>query len=523
MKVLIADSIDEEGIDNLKEVAEVVVDTKISYEDLIKTINEYDGIIIRSRTKLTKDVIDKADNLKIIARAGVGVDNVDLNAATDKGIMVVNTAESTIITVAEHTMGLILAIARKISIADKSVKDGKWEKSKFLGSELRNKTLGVIGMGRIGSQVVRRCKAFEMDAVVYDPYLQEKVAEKMGIELTDLETVLKEADVITIHVPLTPQTKHLISKKELKIMKNTAFIVNCARGGIIDEDALYDGLKNAEISGVALDVYENEPPKDNKLLKLNNVVLTPHIAASTQEAQRDAAIIAADEVTQVFKGKTPKNVLNLPVVDQVTFQKLKPYFNLSEKLGKFISQFVKGKIETLEVVYCGELSEIENQEILTRTILKGVLSPVLNRLVNTINSFSIAKSRDINVIVGKQSNADTYDSIIRVKARTESDSFTIEGTQMYESRIIKINDYRLDVKPEKNMFLARYHDVPGSIGSIGSKLGEHDINVGVMQVGRDIKGGQAIMVLTVDNPVPADVIKDLEKLDNVYEAVAITL
>ncbi|MDR3222525.1 MAG: phosphoglycerate dehydrogenase [Methanobrevibacter sp.] len=523
MKVLIADSIDEEGIDNLKEVGEVVVDTKISHEDLIKTINKYDGIIIRSRTKLTKDVIDKADNLKIIARAGVGVDNVDLNAATDKGIMVVNTAESTTITVAEYTMGLILAVARKISISDKSVKDGKWEKSKFLGNELKNKTLGVVGMGRIGSQVVSRCKAFEMDAIVYDPYLQEKVAEDMGVELTDLETVLKEADVITIHVPLTSQTKHLISEKEFKLMKNSAFIVNCARGGIIDEEALYHGLKNNEIAGAALDVYENEPPEDSKLFNLDNVVLSPHIAASTQEAQRDAAIIAADEVTQVFKGKTPKNVLNLPIVDPVTFQKLKPYFKLSEKLGKFISQFAKEKIKTLEIVYCGELSEIENQEMLTRTILKGILSPVLNRQVNTINAPSIAKSRDINVIVGRQSNAETYDSIIRVKARTENDSFTIEGTQMYESRIIKINDYRVDVKPEEHMFIARYQDIPGSIGAIGSKLGEYNINIGIMQVGRDVKGGQAIMILTIDNPVPDNVIKELEKLDNVYETVAITL
>ncbi|GAA5819552.1 MAG: phosphoglycerate dehydrogenase [Methanobrevibacter sp. CfCl-M3] len=523
MKVLIADSIDEEGIDNLKEVAEVVVDTKISHEDLIKTISEYDGIIVRSRTKLTKDIIDKANNLKIIARAGVGVDNVDLNVATDKGIMVVNTAESTTITVAEYTMGLILAVARKIPIADKSVKDGKWEKSNFLGTELRNKILGVVGMGRIGSQVVSRCKAFEMDAIVYDPYLQEKVAEEMGVELTDLETVLSEADIITIHVPLTPQTKHLISEKELKLMKNNVFIVNCARGGIIDEEALCNALKNGEIAGAALDVYENEPPKGSKLFELDNVVLSPHVAASTIEAQKDAAIIAADEVAQVFKGKTPKNVLNLPIVDPVTFQKLKPYFDLSEKLGKFISQFVNDKIKTLEVVYCGELSEIENQEMLTRTILKGILGTVLNRPVNTINALSIAKSRDINVVIGRQSNAETYDSIIRVKARTEDDSFTIEGTQMYESRIIKINDYRVDVKPEENMFLARYKDIPGSIGVIGSKLGEHNINVGIMQVGRDIKGGQAIMILTIDNPVPDEVVKELEKLDNVYEAVPIIL
>jgi D-3-phosphoglycerate dehydrogenase len=523
MKVLIADSIDEEGIDNLKEVADVVVDTKISHEELIDSINEYDGIIIRSRTKLTENVINKADNLKIIARAGVGVDNVDLNAATEKGIMVVNTAESTTITVAEHTMALILSLARKIAIADKSLKQGKWEKSKFMGTEIRHKVLGVVGMGRIGSQVVNRCKAFEIDSIVYDPYLKESVAKEMGVELVDLETVLKEADIITIHVPLTPQTKHLISDNELKMMKNTAFIVNCARGGIIDEEALYNGLKNNDIAGAALDVFENEPPEGSKLLELDNIVLTPHIAASTNEAQRDAAIIAADEIVKVFKGKIPKNVLNLPAVDSITFQKLKPYFSLSEKLGRFISQYAKGKIKTLEIFYCGELSEIENQELLTRTILKGILDPLLDRTVNTINSLSIAQSVGIEVIIGKQCSAETYNSTIKVKARTENDTFSIEGTQMYESRIVKINDYRLDVRPEKNMFLAKYQDIPGSIGAIGFKLGEYNINIGVMQVGRDIKGGQAIMVLTVDNPVPINVVNEIKKLENVYDAVAITL
>ena len=316
MKVLIADAINEKGIENLKKVAEVVVDTSITPEKLVNTINEYDGIVVRSRTKVTREVIENASNLKIIARAGVGVDNIDLNAATEKGIMVVNSPESTSITVAEHTMGLLLNVARKISIADKSVKSGKWEKKRFMGVELRKKTLGIIGMGRIGSQVVNRCKAFEMDAMAYDPYLPKEVAKQMGVELTDLESVLKNADFITIHVPLTPETKHLISTDEFEIMKDSAFIANCARGGIIDEEALYVALSENKIGGAALDVYEEEPPaKDSKLLELDNIVLTPHIAASTKEAQRDAAIIVADEIIDLFKGGTPQNVLNMPRID----------------------------------------------------------------------------------------------------------------------------------------------------------------------------------------------------------------
>ena len=524
MKVLVADAINEKGIENLKEVADVTVDTSITPEELVNTIHKYDGIIVRSRTKVTKEVINKADNLKIIARAGVGVDNIDLDAATEKGIMVVNSPESTSITVAEHTMGLLLSMARKLSIADKSVKEGKWEKKKFMGVELRNKTLGVIGMGRIGSQVVNRCKAFEMDAIAYDPYLPEEVAKQMGVELTDLETVLKKADFITIHVPLTPETKHLISNKEFEIMKDTAFITNCARGGIIDEEALYDALKNDKIGGAALDVYEDEPPaEDSKLFELDNIVLTPHIAASTKEAQRDAAIIVADEIIDLFKGGTPKNVLNMPRIDNVTYQELTPYFEIAEKLGRFISQAVNGKITDLEIVYSGELSKIDNLEILTRTVIQGVVNPFLSSPVNAVNASIVAKDRGINIIEGRKTNAKGYDSLISVKAVTEKDQFTAEGTNLHEARILKVNGYWVDVIPTGHMFIAKYEDIPGSIGAIGTKLGEYGVNIGIMQVGRDEEGGRAIMVLTLDKEIPTNVIKEIQSLENVYEAIGLNL
>ncbi|WP_296860985.1 phosphoglycerate dehydrogenase [uncultured Methanobrevibacter sp.] len=524
MKVLVADAINEKGIENLKEVADVTVDTSITPEELVNTIHKYDGIIVRSRTKVTKEVINKADNLKIIARAGVGVDNIDLDAATEKGIMVVNSPESTSITVAEHTMGLLLSMARKLSIADKSVKEGKWEKKKFMGVELRNKTLGVIGMGRIGSQVVNRCKAFEMDAIAYDPYLPEEVAKQMGVELTDLETVLKKADFITIHVPLTPETKHLISNKEFEIMKDTAFITNCARGGIIDEEALYDALKNDKIGGAALDVYEDEPPaEDSKLFELDNIVLTPHIAASTKEAQRDAAIIVADEIIDLFNGGTPKNVLNMPRIDNVTYQELTPYFEIAEKLGRFISQAVNGKITDLEIVYSGELSKIDNLEILTRTVIQGVVNPFLSSPVNAVNASIVAKDRGINIIEGRKTNAKGYDSLISVKAVTEKDQFTAEGTNLHEARILKVNGYWVDVIPTGHMFIAKYEDIPGSIGAIGTKLGEYGVNIGIMQVGRDEEGGRAIMVLTLDKEIPTNVIKEIQSLENVYEAIGLNL
>ncbi|MBE6497708.1 MAG: phosphoglycerate dehydrogenase [Methanobrevibacter sp.] len=523
MKVLVADSINEKGIENLKEVAEVVVDTSITPEELANTIHEYNGIIVRSRTKLTADIIKKADNMKIIARAGVGVDNIDLDAATEKGIMVVNSPESTSVTVAEHTMGLILSMARKISIADKSVKEGKWEKKNFMGVELRNKTLGVIGMGRIGSQVVNRCKAFGMDAMAYDPYLPEEVAKQMGVDLTDLDTVLKNSDFITIHVPLTPETKHSISTEQFEIMKDGAYIVNCARGGIIDEEALYDALVNNKIGGAALDVYEEEPPKDSKLFELDNIVLTPHIAASTKEAQRDAAIIVADEIIDLANGKNPRNVLNMPRIDNNTYQEVAPYIELCEKLGSFISQGVNGKIKEIEIIYSGELAEIDNLEILTRTVIQGAVNPFLSSPVNAVNAALVAKDRGISITEGRKNKAKGYESLIKVIAKSADDVFSAEGTHLHEARILKVNDYWVDVIPEGHMFIAKYEDVPGSIGKIGTKLGEHNVNIGIMQVGRDEKGGRAIMVLTLDKEIPKDVIKEIQALDNVYEANGLEL
>ena len=506
------------------EIDPIIINTAKYLEELANTIHEYNGIVVRSRTKLTADIIEKADNLQIIARAGVGVDNIDLNAATEKGIMVVNSPESTSVTVAEHTMGLILSMARKISIADKSVKDGKWEKKKFMGVELRNKTLGVIGMGRIGSQVVNRCKAFGMDAMAYDPYLPEEVAKQMGVELTDLETVLKNADFITIHVPLTPETKHSISTEQFEIMKDTAFIVNCARGGIIDEEALYDALVNDKIGGAALDVYEEEPPAaDCKLFGLDNIILTPHIAASTKEAQRDAAIIVADEIIDLAKGNTPKNVLNLPRIDKNTYNELTPYIELCEKLGCFVSQGINGKLKELEIIYSGELSEIDNLEILSRAVIQGAVNPFLSSPVNAVNAALVAKERGISIIEGRKDNSRGYESLIKVIAKSDDDTFTAEGTQLHEARILKVNDYWVDVIPKGHMFIAKYEDVPGSIGKIGTKLGEHNVNIGIMQVGRDEKGGRAIMVLTLDKEVPQEIISEIQALDNVYEATGLEL
>ncbi len=522
-KVIIADQINEKGIEDLKEVAEVVVDTAITQEELINKIKDFDAIIVRSRTKVTREVIGAADKLKIIARAGVGVDNVDVQAATEKGIMVVNAPESTSITVAEHAMGLIMTLARKISIADKSVKEGKWEKGRFMGIELNGKTLGIIGMGRIGTQVAIRAKAFGMEILVYDPYITEEAGAELGVTVVDLDYLIRNSDVMTIHVPLTPETKHIIAKPEFEVMKENAFIVNCARGGIINEDDLYDALKSGRIGGAGLDVFEQEPPEGSPLLELDNLVATPHIGASTKEAQRDAAIIVANEVKKVFMGEAPKNVLNMPVLDPETFQAIKPYLQISEKLANFLIQAAKGNITEVDITYCGELADFPRIDILSRTVLKEMLNSIFTEPVNMINAPTIAKNRGIVITESKRSEAEGYKSLVKVKIKSDEGEISIEGTATKEPRIVRIDEYWVNVKPEGTMVIARYKDIPGSIGTIGTKLGEHGINIAKMQVGRQEPGGEAVMVLTVDQKVPADVVDEIRDLEHVYDAVYVQL
>ncbi|WP_414470478.1 phosphoglycerate dehydrogenase [Methanobacterium sp. ACI-7] len=522
-KVIIADQINEKGIEDLKEVAEVVVDTAITQEELINKIKDFDAIIVRSRTKVTRDVIEAAEKLKIIARAGVGVDNVDVEAATEKGIMVVNAPESTSITVAEHAFGLIMSLARKISIADKSVKEGKWEKGRFMGMELYGKTLGIIGMGRIGTQVAIRAKAFGMDIMVYDPYITEEAGAELGVTVVELDYLLRNSDVMTIHVPLTPETKHLIAAKEFEIMKENAIIVNCARGGIINEEDLYDALKEGQIAGAGLDVFEQEPPEGSSLLELDNLVATPHIGASTKEAQRDAAIIVANEVKKVLTGEAPKNVLNMPVLDPETFQAIKPYLQLSEKLANFLIQAAKGNITEVDITYCGELADFPRKDVLSRTVLKETLNSILTEPVNMINAPTVAKNRGIIITESKRSEAEGYKSLIKVKIKSDEGELSIEGTATKEPRIVRIDEYWVNVKPKGTMVITRYKDIPGSIGTIGTKLGEHGINIAKMQVGRQEPGGEAVMVLTVDQKVPSEVIDEIRDLEHVYDAVYVQL
>ncbi len=522
-KVLVADKINDKGIEILEGSAEIVNDPTITPEELLETIDQYDGIIVRSRTKVTKEVIENAENLKIIARAGVGVDNIDVDAATDKGILVVNSPQSTSITVAEHTMGLILSLSRKIAIADASVKAGKWEKSKFMGMELKDKTLGVIGMGRIGSQVVQRAKAFEMDVIVYDPYISEQVAKDLGVEIVSLDDLIQTADVMTIHVPLTPETKGLISKDELAKMKDHAIILNCSRGGIIDEADLYEALSNRSELKAGLDVYEEEPLENSPLTTLDNIVLTPHIAASTHEAQRDAAIIVAKEVKEVIEGKTPSNVLNMPLVDAETFKKLKPYFKLTKQLSQILVETTSSNISELNIVFSGEISG-KAKEPLTREILKEFLNPILTQPVNSVNAKSVAKQRGINVTEGETTANEKYDATIKIDVLYDDNKITIEGTvENQEPKIISIDGYNVNLTAEGCMGIIKYEDLPGTIGEIGGILGNMGINIAEMIVGRKSEGGEAVMVIKVDQEISDEAIDKLEDNPKISSAKAVNL
>jgi len=362
-----------------------------------------------------------------------------------------------------------------------------------------------------------------MDVLVNDPYITEEVASRLGAEIVDRETLFKNADVITIHVPLTPETKHSIGEKEFHMMKKDAFIINCARGGIINEEDLFHALKDGEIGGAGLDVFETEPPKDNPLLSQDNLVATPHIGASTKEAQRDAAIIVAREIIKVLSGNSPKNVLNMPVLDSDTLRLIKPYFDLMTQLGKFLIQTAKGNIKEISVTYCGELAEYPKLDILTRMLLQEILNPILTEPVNLVNAMAVAENRGITVIEGKTSEVKGHDNLIQVEMKSESNNMIIEGVSYKEPRIVMINGYKVDVETEGNLLICTYQDIPGVIGAIGTKLGEHGINIAKMQVGRQAPGGEAVMVVKIDQTVPEDVLDELKRLDHIYDAVVVTL
>ncbi|NOZ77304.1 MAG: phosphoglycerate dehydrogenase [Euryarchaeota archaeon] len=512
MRILVSDQLHPAAIELLEETGEVEFRTGMSNEELIEAIRDKDALLVRSATKVTREVIEAAENLKVIGRAGIGVDNIDLEAATERGIVVVNAPGASTTTVSELTLGLMLALARNITRADSSLRKGRWEKKNLLGVELRGKTLGVIGTGRIGSAVIEKAKAMGMRVIGYDPYVSEKAARNLGFELTGLEEVIRNSDFISLHVPLTDQTYHMIGREEIAMMKDGAFIVNCSRGGTIDEEALLEGLESGKLGGAALDVFEKEPPFDNPLLKNERFIGTPHLGASTEEAQRSASTIAAEEVIKVLNNQPATNVVNMPRVLPEVLEGLKGYIQLGELLGRLTGQLSQERLSAVSITYCGGLAQAEGLEVLTSSVLKGYLSPILTGGVNLMNAGVIAKNRGISVTEGRRDEAEKYQDLIILNAMADGEEVEVKATLLggEEPRIVGIIGYEVDITPEGKFFIVEHDDRPGMIGQITTELGKHDINIDAMHVGR--REGSQLMVTSVDKELKEDI---LEKIRNI--------
>lgn len=519
IKILVSDPLSDEGLKILKEVKEFHVDikTELKPEELKKVIKDYDALLVRSATKVTKDIIGAADRLKVIGRAGVGLDNVDLEAATQKGVIVMNTPAGNTISTAEHTMSMILALSRNIPQANASMKKGEWKRSKFMGVELYGKTLGIVGLGRIGSEVTRRALAFGMKVLAYDPFLSLEVAKNLGVEVVELKDVFKRSDYITVHTPLTDETRHIISVKEFALMKKSVRIINCARGGIIDESALIGAIKEGKVAGAALDVFEKEPlSPENEFLKLDNVILTPHLGASTEEAQVNVAVEVAQIVRDALLGRGIRNAANYPCLEAEVSKILEPFINLAEKVGLFASQLAEGRLMELNITYGGDIIQ-HDLTPLTLALTKGVLTPILQETVNFINAVSLAKERGIKVNESKSLREDEFVTLVQLEIKTSSQTKRVAGTLSAnkQPRIVKIDDYYVELSPVGNMLFIQNWDKPGLIGDLGTLLGKHNINIAAMTFGRDKRGGKAISVLNVDTPVSSAITDKIKKIEHI--------
>jgi D-3-phosphoglycerate dehydrogenase / 2-oxoglutarate reductase len=524
-KVLVSDPIDQVGIDILSQVAQVDVKTDLSPEDLICTIADYDALMIRSGTRVTKEVIEAANQLKIIGRAGVGVDNVDVTAATRKGIVVVNSPEGNTIAAAEHTLAMMMALSRYVAEANQVVKSGKWDRKSFTGVEVYKKTLGVVGLGKIGAHVATVARAMGMKLLAYDPFISHERAEQLGCRLVELDVLFREADYITLHLPKTPETTHLINAAALAKMKPTTRIINCARGGIIDEAALAIALKQGTIAGAAIDVFEQEPLQESPLKALGKeIVLTPHLGASTEEAQVNVAIDVAEQIRDVLLGLPARSAVNIPGLRPDLLEKLRPYLQLAETLGNLAGQLAGGRIESLNIRLQGELASNQSQPIVVAA-LKGLLSHALQERVNYVNASIEAKERGIHVVETRDATVKDYTGSLHLTVKGSLGEHSVSGSLLGESeiRITSVDEFPVNVPPNRHMLFTLHRDVPGIIGAIGSLLGNFNVNIASMQVGRKIVRGDAVMVLSIDDPLPDGVLAEILKVTGIRDAYTVTL
>ncbi len=520
-KVLLLDGIDPAGVDLIKRTnsIEPVVHDKISREELLNLVPNVDGIIVRSNTTVDRELIQQTKRLKVVGRAGVGVDNVDIDAATENGILVMNSPGGSTTTTAEHTIAMLFALARNIPQAYKSLKTHQWEKNKFKGVELAGKTLGVIGLGRIGSEVARKCQAMGMNVIAFDPYINPDAHLSSGLELVEIEEVFEQADFITVHVPLSDATRNLVNKDTIARMKDGVRLVNCARGGIINEHDLYDALRSWKVAGAAFDVFEVEPNTESPLLGLDNFIATPHLGASTVEAQRKVSEDICRQVSDYLLKNTVDGALNFPRLEAGTVERYRHFVDLAARLGTFIAQICDGRMQTVSIRYSGEVSEM-NLNYLTSVIVRSLLVPVLREGINLVNAMHVAKQRGIKVQETRVPAPENFTNLIVIELKTDVESHRVSGTVFTDKlpRIVNIDGYPLEVVPHGNMIFFTNNDKPGVIGGIGSVLGRCNVNIAGMHLGREHEGGKALALLLVDNPVGKDVIDQFRQIPNILSA-----
>jgi len=516
-KVLVSDKLASEGIEILKKVAEVDVNTGLSEDQICEIIGNYDALVIRSGTTVTAKILEAAKNLRIIGRAGVGVDNVDVPVATEKGVIVVNSPGGNTLAAAELSVGLLLALSRNIPQAYATMLNGEWNRSKYVGNEVYAKTLGVLGLGKIGQEVAKRCQSFGMKVIAYDPFITVGVGEALGVELVDFDECLKRGDYITLHLPKNKETVGLIGKMQFEMMKDGVRIVNVARGGIIDDNALIEAVKSGKCAGAALDVFVSEPPDfSSELFKTEGIIFTPHLGASTEEAQTNVAIDVAEQIADVFQGRSARAAVNMPALAPEVLAAVTPFLPLAEKMASLAIQTTEGRPEKIEVSYGGELASIESGPI-TRSVLVGLLRPMLGDAVNPVNAPIIAKQRGVEVTESKTPDIVDYASLLNISVKTDKGVNEVSGTLFgaREMRVVKMGGFPMDLVPEGIVLVAPHEDKPGVIGQVGTLLGNEKINIASMYVGRRTQGKNAIMVLNVDAEVPDALMESIAKIPGI--------
>ena len=503
-RILVAEPLGKEGLELLRQHAQVDVRNRLSASDLTALVGDYHALIVRSGTRVTASVLNAGKNLVVVARAGVGFDNIDLDAATRHGVTVVNAPTTNIVAAAEHTIALLFALARHIPRADRAVRTRQWEREKFTGTELVGKQLGLIGLGRVGSEVARRALGLGMDVVAYDPYVTPERAQQLQVRLMSLEKVLSSSDFISLHTPVTKETKELIGAREFALMKRGARLINCARGALVNENALLDALDDGTLAGAALDVFTKEPPENARLLEHERVVLTPHIGGSTTESQTRVSVEIAEQVLAVLDGQPARFAVNAPLVPLSLAPLLHPYLDLAERLGRFFVQWVGSPFDAIEVEYAGAIAS-EDTSVLTAAVIKGLLEPIHEDRVNLVNARLVARSHGLHVSERKSHEAARYENQIAVRGGRR-----VVGTVLVnQPHIVQLDDYWVDFVADGYLLMTRHGDRPGMIGKVGTLLGNADVNIASMQVARDEPRGEAIMVLNLDDQVPPTVLEQL--------------